>query len=134
MHNFVLNAALERDSEQIAVLGLCQLRLNNDCRWPWLVLVPQRDGMEEIFDLSPLDQTMLTLETNLAAQALKRATGATKINVGALGNIVRQLHVHVIARFEGDENWPNAVWGHGDRQPWNAPQKSAIIKTILDQL
>lgn len=134
MQGFEIDPILGRDSIEIANLGLCQLRLNNDRRWPWLVLVPQRPGMEEIFDLTPLDQTMLTFETNMAAQALKRVTGATKINVGALGNIVRQLHVHVIARFEGDANWPHAVWGFGNRQVWPEDDKAAIIKNLLDQL
>ena len=71
----------------------------NDRRWPWLLLVPQRPGVEEIHDLTPLDQAMLTFETNMVAQALKKVTGCTKINIGALGNIVRQLHVHIIARI-----------------------------------
>ncbi len=134
MQEFEIDPVLGRDSIEIANLGLCQLRLNNDQRWPWLVLVPQRSGLEEIFDLTPLDQTMLTFETNMAAQALKKATGATKINIGALGNIVRQLHVHVIARFEGDANWPNSVWGFGSRQAWPDDDRAAIIKKIRDQL
>jgi diadenosine tetraphosphate (Ap4A) HIT family hydrolase len=104
-------------------LGLCELRVMNDRRWPWLVLVPQRPGIEEIHDMTPLDQAMLTFETNMVAQALKRTTGCTKINTGALGNIVRQLHVHVIARSEGDPGWPGPVWGHGMREPY---QRSEI--------
>jgi diadenosine tetraphosphate (Ap4A) HIT family hydrolase len=99
-------------------LGLCELRVMNDRRWPWLLLVPQRPGAEEIHDLTPLDQAMLTFETNMVAQALKSVTGCTKINSGALGNIVRQLHVHVIARSEGDPGWPGPVWGHGMREPY----------------
>ena len=99
-------------------LGLCELRVMNDRRWPWLVLVPQRPGIEEIHDLTPLDQAMLTFETNMVAQALKKVTGCTKINSAALGNIVRQLHVHVVARSEGDPGWPGPVWGHGMREPY----------------
>ena len=99
-------------------LGLCELRLMNDRRWPWLLLVPQRAGAEEIHDLTPLDQAMLTFETNMVAQALKKVTGCTKINTGALGNIVRQLHVHVVAAFEDDAGWPGPVWGHGLREPY----------------
>ena len=90
----------------------------NDRRWPWLVLVPQRPGIEEIHDLTPLDQAMLTFETNMVAQALKNMTGCTKINSGALGNIVRQLHVHIVARSEGDPGWPGPVWGYGSREPY----------------
>ncbi|TIW33612.1 MAG: HIT domain-containing protein, partial [Mesorhizobium sp.] len=69
---FTLDARLEADSEQLMWLGLCELRVMNDRRWPWLLLVPQRPGVEEIHDLTPLDQAMLTFETNMVAQALKR--------------------------------------------------------------
>jgi diadenosine tetraphosphate (Ap4A) HIT family hydrolase len=99
-------------------LGLCELRLMNDRRWPWLILVPQRPGAEEVHELTPLDQAMLTFESNMVAQALKSVTGCTKINTAALGNIVRQLHVHVIARSEGDPGWPGPVWGYGMREPY----------------
>lgn len=115
---FELDARLQGDSRDFLWLGLCELRIMDDSRWPWLVLVPQRPGIEEIFELTPLDQAMLTFETNLVAEALKRATGCNKVNVATLGNIVRQLHVHVIARFEGDPNWPGPVWGLGPRVPW----------------
>ena len=104
MQAFELNDRLAADSTLIETIGLCQLRLMDDARWPWLILVPQRPDVEEVFDLTPLDQAMLTFETNLVGQALKKSTNATKINVGALGNIVRQLHVHVIARQEQDPN------------------------------
>src|SRR5690606_12451137 len=91
---FVLDARLEADSQPVMWLGLCELRLMDDCRWPWLLLVPQRPGIEEIHDLAPLDQAMLTFEVNMVAQALKTVTGCSKINTAALGNVVRQLHVH----------------------------------------
>ena len=111
MGRFTLDPRLEADSRLLTVLGLCQLRLMNDARWPWLLLVPQRPEISEIFDLTPLDQTMLAFETALAGKALKRATACTKVNVGALGNMVRQLHLHVVARDEGDPAWPGPVWG-----------------------
>ncbi|EGP58435.1 hypothetical protein Agau_C101136 [Agrobacterium tumefaciens F2] len=108
--------------------------MQNDSRWPWLVLVPQRDGASELFDLTPLDQAVLTFETNLVATALKQVTGATKINVGALGNIVRQLHVHIIARNEGDTCWPGPVWGHGTAVPYAAGEKETLMKKISGAL
>ena len=113
---FSLDSRLEAESDRIMWLGLCDLRVMNDRRWPWLILVPQRRGIEEIHDLTPLDQAMLTFETNMVSQAVKSVTGCTKINSGALGNIVRQLHVHVVARNEGDPGWPGPVWGHGKRE------------------
>lgn len=131
MAAFELNERLRGDSEFVVALGLCQLRLMDDRRWPWLILVPQRAGIEELFELRPLDQALLTFETNLAAGALKKVTDATKVNVGALGNIVRQLHVHVIARHQNDPNWPGPVWGFGRREPYGAAEKKALIDTIL---
>ena len=130
MAAFGLNDRLRGDSEFVVTLGLCQLRLMDDRRWPWLILVPQRPGIEELFELKPLDQALLTFETNLAAEALKKVTDATKINVGALGNIVRQLHVHVIARHANDPNWPGPVWGFGTREPYGADEKKALIDKI----
>ena len=95
-------------------------------RWPWLILVPRRPGIVEVHDLTPLDQAMLTFETNLVAQALKAETGCTKINTGALGNVVRQLHVHVIARNIGDPGWPGPVWGHGVRESYRPEDRHAF--------
>ncbi|OJF93963.1 diadenosine tetraphosphate hydrolase [Pararhizobium antarcticum] len=131
---FDLDERLARDSLLVAPIGLCQLRLLNDRRWPWLVLVPQRDGISEVFDLTPLDQVMLSFETNLVATALKKVTGATKINIGALGNIVRQLHVHVIARNEGDANWPGPVWGYGTAEPWQTADREKLAAQILENI
>lgn len=115
---FSLDARLEADSAHVLWLGLCELRLMDDRRWPWLLLIPQRPGAVEIHDLTPLDQAMLTFEVNLVAQALKQSTGCLKINTAALGNVVRQLHVHVVARSEGDAGWPGPVWSQGGREPY----------------
>ncbi|MDO9417646.1 HIT family protein [Pararhizobium sp.] len=134
MAAFELDPRLLRDSTHVAKIGLCALRLMNDGRWPWLVLVPQRAGMAEPFDLTPLDQTMLTFETNLAGAALKKVTGATKINTAAIGNIVRQLHVHVIARSEGDPNWPGPVWGFGTAEPRPEDETKRLTTLILENL
>jgi diadenosine tetraphosphate (Ap4A) HIT family hydrolase len=98
---FSLDPAIERDSRPLMWLGLCELRVQNDRRWPWLLLVPQRPGIEEIHDLTPLDQAMLSFETTMVAKALKEATRCHKINIAALGNKVPQLHVHIIARNPG---------------------------------
>ena len=134
LSDFRPDERLVRDSDLVTKIGLCELRLMKDGRWPWLVLVPQRRGVSEVFDLTPLDQTMLTFETTVVAEALKRVTGATKINIGALGNIVRQLHVHVIARSEGDANWPGPVWGHGTAEPRSAEETKAFSAKLLDAL
>lgn len=134
MSAFQLDDRLARDSELVVSLDVCQLRLMRDSRWPWLVLVPEREGLTEMFDLPALDQSMLFVEMNMVAAALKRVTGAEKINVGALGNIVRQLHIHVVARSTGDENWPGPVWGFGKAVPYDEHAKAAFIRKILETL
>lgn len=127
---FELDAKIEADSEPVMWLGLCELRVMNDRRWPWLILVPQRPGVEELHELTPLDQAMLTFETNMVASALKRVTGCTKINQAALGNIVRQLHVHVVARSEGDTGWPGPVWGNGQAEPYRRSDLHSFAEKV----
>ena len=131
---FSLDPRLAVGGEAVARIGLCELRLMNDRRWPWVLLVPQRAGIEEIHALTPLDQALLTFETNLVAQALKNLTGCTKINTAALGNIVRQLHVHVVARNEGDPAWPGPVWGFGRREPYGREELAACSARLRKAL
>lgn len=134
LSKFVLDERLARDSGLVVHLGLCELRMMNDSRWPWLVLVPKRPDISEVFDLTPLDQAVLTFEQNTVASALKTVTGATKINIAAIGNIVRQLHVHVIARTEGDANWPGPVWGHGTAVPYGEDERRTFQQKILEAI
>ena len=115
-------------------LGLCQLRLMEDGRWPWVLLIPQRPGIVEVFDMTPLDQTMLTFEMSIAAKAMKQATGCLKVNIGALGNQVRQFHLHIIARNEGDPAWPGPVWGSGQAAPWKETARAEFTKRLLEAL
>ena len=104
--SFTLDERLARDALVIGDLTLCRVLLMNDARWPWLILAPRREGLVELFDLEPADQTQLMDEASRAARFLKSHARADKINIGALGNIVRQLHVHVVARVVGDPAWP----------------------------
>jgi len=115
MNSFQLDTRLATDSVFIGTFPLCQIRLMNDRRWPWLILVPVLQGVEEIHDLTEAEQAQIATETSRVATVLKAHTRCTKINTGALGNIVRQLHIHVIARNENDPNWPGPVWGFGER-------------------
>jgi diadenosine tetraphosphate (Ap4A) HIT family hydrolase len=130
----MLDARLANDSVSVTTIGLCELRAMKDRRWPWLVAVPRRTGISEIFELTPLDQVLLNFETNMVASTLKQVTGATKINVGALGNIVRQLHVHVVARFEGDANWPGPIWGHGRAEPYPDAELNTFVAKMREAL
>lgn len=134
MTGFALDSRLQNDTFLIGPLGLCQLLLMNDKRWPWLILVPQRAGIAEIHELTPLDQTMLSFETSMVAEAMKTTTGCEKINSGALGNIVRQLHVHIIARNSGDAAWPGPVWGHGTREPYSEQEAHRLICELRARL
>ena len=132
MGSFRLNARIQADSRLASVLGLCQLRLMNDSRWPWFLLVPQRSDVEEMYHLTPLDQTLLTFETSETARALKRITACEKINIGALGNQVRQLHIHVIARNPDDPAWPDPVWGVGNAEPYDSNGAARMIAAMND--
>ena len=127
---FILDARLEADTCPVMWLGLCELRLVNDRRWPWLILVPQRPGIEELHDLTPLDQTMMTFEANLVSAAFKQVTGCAKINSGALGNVVQQLHYHIVARNHGDSNWPGPVWGYDGREPYRPEDRHQLCEAI----
>jgi diadenosine tetraphosphate (Ap4A) HIT family hydrolase len=131
---FELDRRIERDTEPLLLLGLCELRLMNDSRWPWLMLIPHRPGAIEIHDLTPLDQTMLVFEADIVAKALKSVTGCDKINTAALGNVVPQLHMHVVARFEGDPNWPGPVWGFGQREPYRPEDMHRFIDAMQTAL
>lgn len=134
MNSFNLDERLNADTFAVTTLDLCTLRLMNDRRWPWLILVPQRPGLTELTDLTPLDRTLLTFETDIAVKALKTVTDCEKINTGALGNIVRQLHLHVVARNSGDAGWPGPVWGFGTREPYRAGEAEALAAQIRDHL
>ncbi len=117
---FVLDPQLTRESVFVADRALCRVLLMDDARFPWLVLVPRRAGLVELFDLDATERALLFDELEQAARALRSIAPCAKLNVGALGNVVRQLHVHVVARREDDAAWPGPVWGHGSRQPYAA--------------
>ena len=118
MSEFTLDSRLEADSKPVLQTALCDIRLMNDSRWPWLILVPRISGASELHDLSPVAQAALWKETIKAGRILKALTDCEKINTAAIGNMVRQLHVHVIARSGGDPNWPGPVWGVAGKLPY----------------
>ncbi len=134
MSSFQLDPRLDSDSVYIGRYTLCQVRLINDSRWPWLILVPEIAGAEEIHDLPQGEQAQLAVETSLAAAALKNYTSCTKINTAAIGNIVRQLHIHVIARNENDTNWPGPVWGYGEREEYGGADLEEIVRRLQGAL
>ena len=123
MNKFTVDAAIASASEPLAALKLSDARLMLDARFPWVVLVPRRIGARELDHLSANDRLTLMEEIVIAGAAV-RAIGAAvgrpveKLNVGALGNVTPQLHVHVVGRRAGDPAWPGPVWGHSPAEPY----------------
>lgn len=139
MAEFVLDPAFVATAAELGELGLCHARLQLDARYPWIVLVPRVAGARELEDLSAADRTRLIEETVLAGAAVRavaRVLGLTvdKLNVGALGNVTPQLHVHVLGRRIGDPAWPGPVWGHSAGEAYGAEvlaRAVAAVKTAL---
>ncbi|MDH5834051.1 HIT family protein [Luteimonas kalidii] len=116
---YALDPQLASDTHPLATLDLCELRLMDDANYPWLVLVPRVAGAREMLDLDATQRHRLTDEIDLAGRALREVFHPFKLNVAALGNLVPQLHVHVIARFENDPAWPAPVWGRVAARPYS---------------
>lgn len=131
---FQCDPRLEKDSVFVCVLTLCEARLHTNAAYPWLILVPRRTGASEIFDLSHDDQVRLMEETAHTARALKHLVGAHKINVGALGNIVPQLHVHIVARMQDDPAWPGPVWGAPYTKAYGKEEMQMLVKALKERL
>ncbi len=131
---FRLDPRLEADTFPVGDLALCTVRLMNDARFPWLILVPRRPDLAELIDLDGPARAQLTEEIDAASRVLKAATACEKLNVAALGNMVRQLHIHVIARTATDAAWPGPVWGAGSRRDYAAPQAMMLAGRLRQAL
>lgn len=108
---FILDSRLQQDTLAIGDFALCRLLLMNDAQFPWFILVPRREQITELFQLDSADQQLLWQETSALAEALKDTFAADKMNVATLGNVVSQLHMHVVVRRRDDAVWPAPVWG-----------------------
>lgn len=129
--SFSLHPRLAADCHVIADWPLSRVLLLEDARYAWLVLVPRRANAVEIHKLAPADQAQLMVEIARAATALDAVAPSDKINVGALGNLVPQLHVHVIARRKDDFAWPGPVWGAGQAVPYADAARAALTASLL---
>src|ERR1700761_5837675 len=127
---FELDPRLKNDTQHVQSLSLCDVLLMDDARFAWLVLVPRHAQLSEIADLSLDAQAILWREVHIASQALQDVAPRDKLNIGALGNIVRQLHVHVVARREGDAAWPGPVWGSGVAEPYTPAERQARVAEL----
>ena len=131
---FVLDARLKADTRHVAALPLCDVLLMNDARYAWLILVPRLAGCTEILDLPEAGRAQLWQEINRVAAMLRGAVPCDKLNIGALGNIVRQLHVHVVARNHGDAAWPGPVWGHGIAKSYGDAELQSLVRRLQQAL
>ena len=131
---FALDPRLEADTLPLGELPLSRALVMNDARFPWVILVPRLPGLREIIDLAAAGRGALMEEIAAVSEALREITGAEKLNIGALGNRVAQLHVHVVARFSDDVAWPGPVWGHGAARPYAAAAAAALAAQIASRL
>ena len=127
-----LDAQIERDTAPVGDLTLCSIRAMNDATYPWLVLMPRRAGVSEIIDLSEVDRTQLMTEISAAATVLKDITRCDKLNIGAIGNLVPQLHIHIVARRRGDPAWPKPVWGAAPPVAYAPQTLEAFVEAVRE--
>ena len=127
---FELHPRLDADTFFLADWPLCRVLLMNDARFPWLILVPRRAALRDFDDIASGDKMTFLSEIDLASQALRSVASAEKLNVAALGNMVPQLHVHVVARFADDAAWPAPVWGVGEAEPY-VPE---VAQELMDKV
>ncbi len=127
---FALDSRLQQDCLLIGDFPLCRLLLMNDSHYPWFILVPRREEVSELFQLDAADQRQLWHETTLLAETLKDTFAADKMNVATLGNVVSQLHMHVIVRRRDDAAWPAPVWGRHPSQAYADEQ----VRQLKDKL
>jgi diadenosine tetraphosphate (Ap4A) HIT family hydrolase len=127
---FALHPRLAADAAPVTRLALCRVLLMNDARVPWLILVPERPGLSELHALPAGERALLMEEIAAASRVLERLYRPDKLNVGALGNLVPQLHVHVIGRYRSDAAWPGPVWGSGPARPYETAALAAECERL----
>jgi diadenosine tetraphosphate (Ap4A) HIT family hydrolase len=125
-----LHPQLEQDTEAVGDLPLSRLLVNHDADYPWLLLVPRRPGAREIIDLDEADQAQLMIEIAHISRALKEVTACHKLNVAAIGNVVPQLHVHIVARERDDPAWPKPVWGTAPVRAYDPAERERFIAVL----
>ena len=128
-----LHPQFEKDCIVLGKFELCHLLLMNDRQYPWCILVPDRDDIKEIYELSDKDQIQLSRESALLAAGMMKLFAGDKMNIAALGNVVAQLHIHHIVRFETDPAWPAPVWGKLPAQAYDQAALAAIIQQLRGQ-
>ncbi len=131
MIKFELDERLAADTFPIADLPLSRVLLMNDARYPWVILVPRHASISEVFELPADDQQQLWREATQLGEAMKTALKGDKINIASLGNVVSQLHVHVVLRRHSDATWPAPVWGNGSPEPYDLDGQAQLRDQLL---
>ena len=134
MSDFKLHSQLAADTFKVLTLEVSQLLLMNDARYPWLILVPQVSNMRDLHNLPAKQYQAVTQEITQVSEGLESIAEAHKMNVGALGNMVPQLHIHIIARQIDDAAWPAPVWGVGEIQPYSQDAADTLIQQLVSKL
>lgn len=129
-----LHERLQADTLDLGQSALCDIRLMNDQSWPWIILVPRRPGVREIYELAVSDQQQLLRESSCLGQGMMALFDGDKLNVAALGNMVPQLHLHHIVRFAGDPAWPAPVWGRQEPVHYRDSERQAMIQRLTPLL
>ncbi len=129
---FTLHPQLAKDCIVLGELDLCQVLLMDDARYPWFILVPKRANITEMYQLSAEDQQQLMVESSLLGEKVMALFGGDKLNIAALGNIVPQLHIHHVVRYQGDSAWPAPIWGQGEAVAYLPEELRAIQKIMGD--
>jgi diadenosine tetraphosphate (Ap4A) HIT family hydrolase len=127
---WALDPQLARDTVKAGDLPLARVLVMNDANYPWLILVPRIPGVVELIDLDDEQQAQLMDEIAMLSRVLKDVTGCHKLNVAAIGNVVAQLHVHVVGRRQDDPAWPRPVWGHAPARPYAKPDLDLFVDSI----
>lgn len=131
MSDFSLHPRLAADTYHVTDLALCQVRLMNDARFPWVILVPRCAAIREVYELSESDQARLWQEATMLGRGMQESLIGDKLNLATLGNQVAQLHVHVILRRQDDDAWPGPVWGAGTSVPYTQDALEAMRGRLL---
>jgi diadenosine tetraphosphate (Ap4A) HIT family hydrolase len=131
---FQLHPQLQQDCEYLGRFSLCHLLWMRDANYPWAILVPDREGVKEIHELSESDQQQLMRESALLSRLMANLFHADKMNLAALGNLVPQLHIHHVVRYRTDPAWPAPVWGRVAVRPYEAAQLREIIERMSQAL
>ena len=131
MNDIALDERLEADTYPVTELPLCRVLLMDDARFTWVVLVPRQPHISEVFELALDDQRQLWREASALADAMKKGFNGDKMNIATLGNVVSQLHLHIIVRHHDDAAWPSPVWGIGKPTPYSLDDQAEVRDTLL---